>query len=93
MSEDKLATAMSRGAQAEALLRSDLLQERFSTLEHDYIEAWKTSPARDNEGREKLFLAINVVGKVRDHLGRVAADGRLAQRNLDELVAAQKQKK
>jgi hypothetical protein len=85
MSEDKLQAAVSRGARAEALLSNDLLQEAFTRLEQDYIEAWKISSARDTDGRERLWQAVNIVGKVRDHLVKVVNDGKLSQRHLNEL--------
>jgi hypothetical protein len=86
MTEDKLQTAISRGARAEALLGNELLQEAFIRLEQDYIEAWKISPARDTDGRERLWQAVNVVAKVRDHIVKVVNDGKLAQRHLNDLV-------
>ena len=86
MSEDKLQTSISRAARAQALLGNDLLQEAFTKLEDDYTAAWKTRPAADAAGRERLWQAVNVLGKVKDHLARVVADGRLAQRQLSDLV-------
>jgi hypothetical protein len=80
--EDKTERAINRGARAEALLRDELLNEAFATLEQSYIQAWRLSPARDNVMREKLWQAVNIVGKVRNHLGKVAADGKLAQADL-----------
>ena len=90
MTDDKLNTAMVRGSRAQALLRDELLQESLATLERDYIEAWKTSSARDTDGRERLWQAVNVVGKVRDHLVKVANDGKLATAQIEQLVAADK---
>jgi hypothetical protein len=46
-------------------------------------EGW---PAADTAGRESLWQAVNVLGKVRDHLARIVADGKLAQRELSDLV-------
>ena len=89
MSEDKLQAAISRGARAEALLNNDLLQEAFARLEQDYIEAWKISPARDTDGRERLWQAVNIVAKVRDHMVNVVNDGKLSQRHLNELARSQ----
>jgi hypothetical protein len=86
MTEDKLQTSISRGARAEALIKNELLQEAFKKLEDDYVAAWKTWPAADAAGRERLWQAVNVLGKVKDHLARVVADGKLAQRQLGELV-------
>jgi hypothetical protein len=86
MSEDKLQRDIGRGARAAELLKNELMQESFVTLERDYIAAWKITPARDTDGRERLWQAVNIVGLVRDHLVKVANDGKLAQRHLNELV-------
>lgn len=90
MSEDKLQTSIARGARADALLKNELLQEAFVVLERDYIEAWKISPARDTDGRERLWQAVNIVGKVRDHIVKVVNDGKLSQRHLNDLSNSQK---
>jgi hypothetical protein len=87
MSEDKLQRDIVRGSRAKALLDNELLQESFATLERDYIDAWKTSAARDTDARERLWQAVNIVGKVRDHIVKVLNDGKLAQRQLDDLAA------
>lgn len=83
---DKLETAIARGSRAEALLKSELLQEAFTKLEDDYIAAWKSWPAADSAGREQLWQAVNVLGKVRDHLVKVVNDGKLARRQLSDLI-------
>jgi len=79
---DKRQTAINRGMRAKALLDDPLLQEAFQTLEEQYIALWKTLPAVDSDGRERLWIAVNQVGKVREHLHRVMSTGKLAQ---DEL--------
>jgi hypothetical protein len=84
--DDKLNRDIVRGAQAHALMQHDLLQEAFARLEADYIAAWRASPARDTDGRERLWQAVNVVGLVRSHLVKIVSDGKLAQRQLDELA-------
>jgi DNA integrity scanning protein DisA with diadenylate cyclase activity len=55
-------------------------------LEENYVAAWRATVIDDVSAREKLFLAINIVGKVRDHLVTVVADGKLAQAELQELA-------
>lgn len=85
MTEDKLHRDLARAARAKALIEDELVVEAFTRLEADYVAAWKTWAAADTAGRERLWLAVNVLGKVRDHLGRVLADGKLAQRQLDEM--------
>jgi hypothetical protein len=44
-------------------------------------------------GREKLFLAINIVGKVRDHLTAVLSNGKLAAAELKALADTAERKK
>jgi hypothetical protein len=83
---DKLAAAIGRGARARELLGNELLQHAFARLEADYISAWRQTPARDTDARERLWQAVNIVGKVRDHLVTIVNDGKLAQRELDDLT-------
>jgi len=73
-------------AVAKTLMDNEVLQEAFARLEADYVAAWRTTPARDTDARERLWTAVNVLGKVKDHLGQVAADGRIAQRQIDDLA-------
>jgi hypothetical protein len=82
MHEDKLEAAISRSARADALMRDELLREGFDKLEAEYIAAWRITPSRDVMAREKLWLAVNMVGHMRNHLARVLADGKLAQAEL-----------
>lgn len=93
MDEDKLGRATSRALAAENLLNSDMLKEAFDELERAYIEKWRTSIVDDVTGREKLFLAINVIGKVKQHLQAVVNDGKMAQAQLAELAANEERKK
>jgi hypothetical protein len=92
MAEDREVTA-NRGRRAQELLDHDLLKDAFKALEDGYVEAWRTTAATDTVGREKLFLAINVVGKVRDHLAKVAADGKLAAKEIQIMIAEEERKK
>jgi len=84
--EARLEHDIARAEQARALLDNDLLGAAFATLERGYLEAWRATHVDDTAAREKLFLAVNIVGKVRDQLARVVADGTLAQRELKQLA-------
>jgi hypothetical protein len=44
------------------------------------------TPARDTDGRERLWQATNIVAKIRDHLIKVVNDGKLSLRHLSELA-------
>lgn len=91
--EHKLHRDAGRALRAANLLENELLTEAFAKLETAYIEAWRSSPAKDTDGREKLFLAINVVGKVRDHLTAIVTNGKLAQAELNALAANEERRK
>jgi hypothetical protein len=94
MTDDaSLNEAATRGVRAEDLLGDELLSEAFTALEASYVSAWRATAIDDSTGREKLFLAINVVGKVRDHLASVVADGKLAQAELKELAQLAERRK
>jgi hypothetical protein len=91
--EASLHGTTTRGVRAEELLNNELLAEGFTALEASYVTAWRATTIDDSAGREKLFLAINIVGKVRDHLAAVVANGKLAQAELRELAQTAERKR
>ncbi|HEY3792974.1 MAG TPA: hypothetical protein VGM09_14160 [Bradyrhizobium sp.] len=91
--ECKLDQAVARAVRAEALLDDELLAEAFNGLEANYTAAWRATTIDDAAAREKLFLAINIVGKVRDHLTAILANGKLAQAELKELAQVSERRK
>jgi hypothetical protein len=91
--ESILQQTAARGTRAKALLDDELLASAFDALEASYSSAWRQTLIEDVAGREKLFLAINIVGKVRDHLGAIIANGKLAQAELKELVQTAERRK
>jgi len=91
--ESKLRQDEARARGADALLKNDLLNEAFKGLEDTYTAAWRSTTIDDVSAREKLFLAINIVGKVRDHLTAIVASGKLAQRELKDLADTAERKK
>jgi hypothetical protein len=84
--ESRLDQAVTKAVRAQELLDNELLTETFKALEENYTSAWRATVIDDVAAREKLFLAINIVGKVRDHLNAVVANGKLAQAELKELA-------
>ena len=93
MNEDALSQAAAKAARAQNLLDNELLAEAFKGLEDAYTGAWRASKIEDVSAREKLFLAINVVGKVRDHLTAIVQNGKLAQAELKELAETAERKR
>jgi len=85
MADDEFAMrrAMERAALAQQLLESSIVVEAFAELEASYLNAWKAAQPRDTEGREKLWQAVQILGKVKSHLEQTAANGRLASQQIE----------
>lgn len=79
---DKTERDIFRGERAARLLEDELLQEAFATIEQEYTNQWLASPARDHEGREKLYLMVKTLHRFRSELAAVVETGKLAQHNL-----------
>ena len=84
--EIKLTMDTQRAARASILLSDPMLVEAFTLLERAYIERWRATHIDDDKGREKLFVAVNVVGKVMDHLNHIISNGKMAAAELDNLA-------
>jgi len=93
MNETKLGEASAKAVRAQDLLDNELLSEAFKGLEDNYTAAWRATTIDDVGAREKLFIAINIVGKVRDHLATIVTNGKLAQAELKELAQVAERRK
>ena len=93
MDETKLHTDAARGVRAKSLIENELLHEAFEVLERDYSAALFGTKPQDQIAREKLYLAVNVVRKVRDHIARVISDGELAEKQLQEIATEAERKR
>jgi len=62
-----------------------MMQEAFRQLEADYIKAWGSTDHSLVEARENLWRATQILGGVRRHLLKVAQNGKLAEKQLDDL--------
>ncbi|VIO73887.1 hypothetical protein [Bradyrhizobium ivorense] len=93
VNEHKARVDAARGLRARTILEDELVKEGFKALESAYVAAWRSTTIDDVAGREKLFLAINILGKVQHHLSAIIADGKLAEADLRELAQAAERKK
>lgn len=91
--ELKLHRDISRGARAKALAEDDILKEAFATLEASYLAAWRNSHVNATTDREKLFLAVNIIGKVKENLQAVIANGKVAEADLKMLTEREAHRK
>ena len=82
MDEVELTKRQTRGARAYELLENETLKQVFAELHDDYLWAWKQTRARDTDARERLWQAIQILGKVQDHLRKLFDDGKIATKDL-----------
>ncbi len=82
--EIKLLKASDRAFKAQQLLENDTFKSAFDHLEAEYLNAWRNTGVSEKGqyAREKLWLAINVLGKVREHVGQIVQNGKLAKHEL-----------
>ena len=85
MIERDLYADQRRGAEARALLDSPALDEAFKALEGEYLKAWRESKPADQEERERLWLAVGILGEIKRHLRIVVDTGAMAKRDIDKI--------
>lgn len=71
------------GSRAREILDNEVFQQAFDAIETELIERWKNSPARDQDGREKLWMYLHIHRQVRENLVRTMEGGKLAEMNLE----------
>lgn len=91
--ESALDTDLRKGRAAERLLAEPVLVEAFDTLAAEYMKKWKATITRDTESRERLWMAIRVLDEVRTHLSHLAAGGKMAQAEIDQVAKMGERKK
>ena len=74
-----------KALQAKELIENPILVEAFATLERKYLEAWRQSKPADQEERERLWLAVGILGEIQRHLRVVVDNGIIAARDIDKL--------
>lgn len=77
-----LETRLSAGNRAREVLDNEQFNAAFEAIEQELIEAWKQSPQRDAEGREKIHQYLTLLQKVRTHLVSTLETGKLAELEL-----------
>ena len=74
-----------QGKQAERLLSDPLLKQAFEDLLELYKQEIFNTKFTENDKRTYLWVAYNLVDKIRGHLQSVMASGKLTQQELDQL--------
>ncbi len=87
---ERLEHERARGARARALIEDPLLASAFAAVEEGLLAAWRGSTARDTEGRERLFVALGLLDRVRQALTAAAETGRLADHMLARIARGER---
>ena len=89
--EDKLRSDVERGRRAKVLLEDPVLTDTFVYLKQSYVDKWMA--CKTPELRESAWYLVKSLEQIHDHLVTVLNDGRLADRQIDELVQAETRKR
>ena len=71
MDQDKLQEEVSQSNKAKQLFENPLLQESFDKLKKAYQDSLFSTGVKEQETREMLWLAYNIVGKVEQNLKKL----------------------
>ena len=66
-----------RANHAQELKDNPILQEALETWQKDLMKAWENSPARDAEGREKLFLMVQASKQFQTYIQTLVDNGKM----------------
>jgi hypothetical protein len=80
----KLQQEINQSNKVKDLLNNPLLQESFDKLKNLYSTSLLNTGAAENETREKLWLAYQMVGKVEQNLLEMIDTGKLASKQLED---------
>ena len=94
MADDEFALRRTadRAAKAKALIENETLTEAFDALRSAYIGAWENTDLRDMEGREKAWIALTLINRLRKDLQTVLDSGKIAVAQLAVMEAQAKRK-
>tara|TARA_R100001443_G_scaffold75181_2_gene82791 strand:- start:272 stop:529 length:258 start_codon:yes stop_codon:yes gene_type:complete len=84
---------LSQANKAKQLFDNPLLKESFNKLRELYTNSLLNTGANENETREKLWLAYQMVGKVEQNLIEMIDTGKLASKQLEDFRNQIKNKK
>lgn len=82
--DPQLLQEQERGRRASELLENPLLLEAIQQMRQEFQAAWINSPARDSEGREKLWHLVKLVDKLESYLRETVTTGRMASVQIEE---------
>lgn len=71
------------GNRAKEVLENEAFQWALYEIKQEIKNAWEQSPARDSEGREKLWMMLSLANKLELLIKSMLETGKLAQLDLE----------
>ena len=82
---NKIEEQIRKGKQAQVLLQDPILKTAFEDLLETYRQEIFNTSFADDDTRRNLWVAFNMVDKIKGHLLSVMSSGRLAQADIEQL--------
>lgn len=82
----KYQSEVERGESASRILNDPLFQEAWDKMEKGLIDHLKSTMARDTEIREKIWVAMGILDKLRSTFNETLNTGKLARKTLDKIT-------
>ena len=82
---DKTETQVREGKRAQVLLNDPLLKQAFEDLLGTYKQEIFNTSFTDDDKRRSLWMAYNMLDKIKGHLTTIMESGKLAQKDLELL--------
>lgn len=73
------------GRQAEYLLEHPAYLQAFAALRTEITQQWASSPSRDAEGRERLWMMLKLLDRIEGHIKSVAETGKMAKAQIADI--------
>lgn len=83
MQQKSIETRIYEGNRAREVLDNEVFQAVWVDLEKELTEQWKSSPARDEAGREKIWAYLQQLGKLKSMIETSLNTGKLAVQELE----------
>ena len=65
---------------AERILSDPIFNEAWEALEEEILVSWKNSTDLDIETRERLWLSLKYLNRLKDHFENIVTTGKMEQR-------------
>lgn len=70
------------GDQAKQVLENEAFTSAFDAIEKEVTEQWMSSPSRDQDGRERLWMYLQMLHKLKAQLTSTMETGAMAKLDL-----------